>query len=598
MTPVLTAATRPGTALDVAERLLRHTADGLPGGAYLVRGAARCAVDWAGPVGAELPDERAVQAVCGIMHVHGRATGGPLPLAVDYASAVAGVLAAQGTTALLLARARGLALTEARTSVAQGALLALAQYLAAATAPYDPDAEAGPARPAGADPVAGGLATLVSAEGVRLEAETLDPGAWRRFWAGLDVAPEVAGHGWWPFQQRFATAVCPLPQALRDAARAAPLAALRAAADTAGVSLLVIGDDPSPAAVPPPWLDTPAPAPRGATAPRCAAGPAAPGTAVLPLRGLRVVESTRRVQGPLTGHLLRLLGADIVRVEPPGGDPMRWLAPLAGDCSARFTALNAGKDVVEADLTTAAGRKTVLALAADADVFLHNWAPGKAARFGLDAPGMLAASPALVCAWAAGFGPGTDGRGLLGTDYLAQVRGGLAAAVRPLGTPAAPSLMTLTDVLGGLVCAQGVLAALLAREGTRRGRAVVSSLESAAALVPRAAHRVRWTPWDLPLRTADGYVCPGPDARSQPEALARLLGPGADPSAGPSGRLRAMDSAAVISRLAGAGLSAVPVRTDLATLPDDPAFQAAVVPADPTAPSRACARPTAPWEFA
>jgi crotonobetainyl-CoA:carnitine CoA-transferase CaiB-like acyl-CoA transferase len=558
-------ALRPQVARQVAARLLRRAAPDQEPVPY--------EVDWAGPVRAELTDERSVQAVCGIMHVHGRATGGPLPLAVDYASVVAGALAAQGATAVLLARARGLALSTVRTSVAQGALVALTQYLAAATALH-PDGAEPPERP--------GTATLVSADGVRVEIETLDPDAWRDFWTRLGLPPGTAGRGWRPFQQRFATAVCPLPSALRATAAGTPSTVLRAVAEATGVSLLVVGDDPAPITGPEPWtLHPTAPAPRS---PRTRP---AGGTATAPLHGLRVVESTRRVQGPLAGHLLRLLGAEVVRIEQPGGDPMRWLPPMVGECSARFAALNAGKRVVEADFTTPAGRATVRELAADADVFLHNWAPGRAERLGLDAPALTADLPGLVHAWASGFGSALGDRPVLGTDYLAQVHDGLAAAVRPAGTPPAPSLMTLTDVLGGLVCAQGVLAALLARERTGRGARVESSLASAAALVPRPARRARWTPRDLPLPTADGHVYLGREARSRPGGLPHLPAPG-----------HTLTSAELVAHLASSGLSAVPVRTDLATLPQDPDFRSAVLPAEPDARPPVPARPAAPWEFA
>ncbi|MCE3031172.1 CoA transferase [Streptomyces sp. CMSTAAHL-2] len=579
---------RPVVAAAVADRLLRHTAPGVP--------QVRRTLDWAGPVGRELPDERAVQAACGLMHIHGRATGGPAPLAVDYASVVAGVLAAQGATAAGIGRARGLDLREVRTSVAQGALLAVGQYLAAATA-READ---GPPSTAGPEPCAGGLATLETADGARVELETLDPSAWREFWARLGVPPALAGRGWLPFQQRFATAVCPLPGELRAAARRRTLPDLRAAAYDTGVSLLTLGADPAPAVHPEPWRLTPAPAVRPGHRPpapaatpiprRRTSGSAHPAPDVpvppLPLAGLRVVESTRRVQGPLAGHVLGMLGAEVIRIEPPGGDPMRWLPPLAGDTSARFTALNAGKRVVEADLTTARGRETVRALAAEADAFVHNWAPGKAARLGLDACDLLSDRPALVYAWASGFGDTLGGRPPLGTDYLAQVHSGLAAAVRPADEPPAPSLMTLTDVLGGLVCAQGVLAALAHRTRTGRGGRVDSSLVSAAALIPRPAHRVRWTALDRPVRTADGHLYLGPKARAHPEAVHRLLG-------------RAEGSALTTDewthRLAEAGLTATPVHTDLAALADDPAFKAAVAPPDPLI---GHARPHAPWEFA
>ncbi|MET7736858.1 CoA transferase [Streptomyces sp. NPDC005402] len=604
MTPGLRTEARPAVATTIAERLLRHTAQALSQGAGAGPDPVQPRIEWAGPVATDLPDERAVQAACGLMHVHGRATGGPSPLAVDYASVVTGVLAALGATALRVGRARGLDLCEVRTSVAQGALLAVGQYLAAATA----GGSGGPAEPgrppASATQTGGGLATLVTSDDVRVEVETLDPDAWREFWARLGVPPPVAGRGWLPFQQRFATAVCPLPDPLRQAARRHTLPHLRAAADHSGVSLLVVRSDPAPAVRLEPWELAPWPQPdpapgRGPQADSAVGAPSSPRPArdaALPLTGIRVVESTRRVQGPLAGHILRMLGADVVRIEPPGGDPMRWLPPLAGECSARFLALNAGKPVIEADLTTAEGRGTVRALAAEADVFLHNWAPGKASRLGLAASDLMPGSPAPVYAWASGFGDAFGDRPPVGTDYLAQVHSGLAAAVRPADEPPAPSLMTLTDVLGGLVCAQGVLTALAVRETAHRGSQVHSCLLSAGALVPRPAHRVRWTPLDRPLRTADGHLYLGPRARRHPEAVRRLLD-GSDTTS-------ARDVAARFARrtteewrvrLAEAGLTATSVLTDLSDLPHDAAFRKAVAPPGP---ADGFARPYTPWEFA
>ena len=98
-----------------------------------------CDVDWAGPVEMALRDEESVQAACGIMHVHGRASGGPARLGVHYASAVAGVLAAQGMLAAELGRLRGARVGAVRTSVAQAALLTVGQYLAVATTDDDWD---------------------------------------------------------------------------------------------------------------------------------------------------------------------------------------------------------------------------------------------------------------------------------------------------------------------------------------------------------------------------------------------------------------------------------------------------------------------------
>ncbi|MFD3622148.1 CoA transferase [Streptomyces sp. NPDC058676] len=546
-------------------------------------------IDWQGPLSVPLADERGVQAACGIMHVHGRAAGHPVPLAVDYASTVAGVLAAQGVCAALLARAAGADVTQVRTSVSQAALLALAQYLAAATADGDDPEDGLLSRPGTeGEPVPVGCA-FVSADGVRFELEALDAERWLDFWQLLGADRADTGRGWRSFQRRFATAVCALPPALSATARRTPFTAIRSAADRSGAAVLPVREDPFPPTVTPLWTLTPFPEPGGIRIGRTARTSDAHRTAGAPLGGLRVVESARRVQGPMAGHVLRLLGADVVRVEPPGGDPMRGIPPLAGACSARFSALNAGKSVTEIDFTSSAGRRAVRELVSEADVFLHNWAPGKAARLGLDAEDLRPARPGLVYAWASGWGDALGPAPPVGTDYLVQAHGGLAAALRTANEPPAPSLMTLTDVLGGLVCAQGVLAALLTRLRTGRGSRVDSSLYSAAGLVPRGRRRHEAT--DRPLRTRDGYLSLEPQARERPDRLARALGLGV--SAGEdaiASRAKTRRTAAWLPRLAAAGVAGTPVCTSLADLARDPRFAPALSIGQ-------YAAPLAPWEF-
>lgn len=489
--------------------------------------AVRCDIGWAGPVDLPIRDETGVQAACGIMQVHGRRSGAPEGLCVDYASATAGVLAAQGVLAVLLARRRGMDLHQVSTSVTQAALLAVSQYLAAATAPDD-----------WAEPHLPGGPPFTSSDRVRFEIETLAAERWWRFWTSLGAGSSAVSRGWRPFQQRYSTATCPLPTELYQAAAARTFASASLAAADAGIGIVAVRERAAGAEQPPPWritaLGGPAPA---ALAP----GPRKLGT--LPLAGLVVVESTRRVQGPLAGHLLRMLGARVIRVEPPGGDPLRGVPPMAGVCSARFLALNRGKQVVELDLGTAPGRRALRQLVAGADVFLHNWAPGKAEQWELTAERLCAARPGLVYAWASGWGQALGPTPPLGTDFMVQAHSGLAAQVVPPGAAPAPSLMTLTDVLGGAICAQGVLAGLLTRANTGRGQRVDSSLLAAAGVLLRGTGRSR-----------SGRV-PGPPKPGPPKP---------NPN--------------------------VPVCTDLAELAADPRFALAVRRGTPT-----FIRP--PWEF-
>lgn len=540
-------------------------------------------VDFSGPLDPPLSGETAVQALCGIMHVHGRAGGRPRPLAVDYASTVAGVLAAQGVLGASIARARGARIDAVRTSAAEAALLSVQQYLAVAAAD---DADSGGTVPStGRTCQPGATAArppFTSRDGVHFELETLKPECWQRFWNALGAPEKVISRGWWPFQQRFATARCDLPVGLHEAVGDFDYGQLRTTADRSGVSVVPVRE----LATPPERIPACTLAELPGADPRTFPAPAAPSSDGLqsdglPLDGMVVVESTRRVQGPLAGHVLRLLGADVVRVEPPGGDPMRGVEPVVGDVSARYSALNAGKRVVELDIKSAADRDQLRDLVSRADVFLHNWAPGKAEQLELDAEALARVRPGLTHAWASGWGCALGIDPPVGTDYLVQAHSGLAAALST-GAPPEPSLMTLTDVLGGLVCAQGVLASLLRRARTGRGCRVRTSLLSAAGIVPR-----RSAPRSV-LRTADGFVAlPG---GSRDRAAAVL---GRCPASGPE-ELDEVSSreptSSAVARFADAGVTATPVHDDLRALLTDPRMRGAI--------SRDGGSATVfPWEF-
>ncbi|WP_232532491.1 CoA transferase [Nocardiopsis dassonvillei] len=490
-----------------------------------------CAIGWSGPVVAPLAGERDVQAACGLAHLHGRARGAPRFLGVDYASVCAGVLAAQAVAACALALARGGPALSASVSAAQAALLAAGPYVAAATAPGQrapagstlsggtgvtsgtgvpvtggvdtgrnafeagtgssaPGADTGDGRGAsvsgGAEvmPSAGTAPPFRSVDGARFEIETLDAEVWLRFWTDLGAAPSAIAAGWPPFQRRFATAVCPLPPELPAAIAAVDLARVRLAARDTGMSLALIRDareaeEPDPASE---WRLRARDATGAPAAPLALLGP----DAAAPLAGLRVVEATNRVQGPLAGLLLAMLGAEVVRIEPPGGDPMRGVAPMAGDRSARFLALNRGKGAVEADLKTEAGRRTARDLAATADVLLYNWPPGRAEGFGLGPDDLADPAPGLVHVHADGWGGRAPGPGVLATDYLVQAHGGVADLLAGPGQEPAPSLLTLTDVLGGILAAEGAVAALLLRARTGAGVRARTALSDAARLLRRA----------------------------------------------------------------------------------------------------------------
>ncbi|QNM98978.1 CoA transferase [Chitinimonas koreensis] len=526
--------------------------------------------------------EYLVQAATGLMSVHGRANAGAAALGLDYVATLTATLALQGALAALLAQRRGAAVDRCELSMASAALLAVGQYLAGATV------EDGAERllPSSCPPEA--RPPFVSADAVVFELETLDAEPWRAFWAEIGIAADCAGQGWRAFQLRYAKAVAPLPAELAAALSQRPYADIADVARRHGVAICrqragaerrADGDLPPPDR---PWAFRSAGTGAGAAAlPPLQAG--------LPLAGLTVVESCRRIQGPLAGLLLHRLGAGVVRIEPPGGDPLRGMPPMAGDCSARFDALNGGKRIREIDIRTAAGRDAALTLAAGAEVFLHNWAPGKAEQLRLGAEDLHRANPDLVYAYAGGWGAGAA-VDLPGTDFMVQAWSGVADRIAAAGDGRGGSLFTVLDVLGGAVAALGIVAALLARSLGHGGGTVESALLGAADLLTPGSPEAPPPALQGLFATRSGLLaidC------AEPASLQRLLdaaGLARPDRATLAEALRTRTAADWQAALAEAGVPAVPVAEDLAALARDPRFAACLDLAG-------YARVRSPWSF-
>ncbi|MGW4050289.1 CoA transferase [Streptomyces sp. NPDC004779] len=513
------------------------------GGAGFAPATAR--TDW-GAAGSGIEDEATAQAATGVMAVHGRRHGTPRGLGVDYLATATGVLTVQGLLAGLVGQARGGPPAGVRRTTADRAgLLAVSQYLAAA----------GADEPEAVEPAPGGP-PFTSADGVLFELETLDPGAWAEFWRSLEAPSGAVRAGWRPFQFRYATACAPFPAGLHEVTRRHAWARIRQAAALSGAEvcrLRTLAERAGEADGADPWaLRSLGPA--GLTSAEAA-------TTERPLAGLTVLEAGRRIQAPLAAHLLGLLGARVIRIEPPGGDPLRGMPPACDGISARWLALNRGKDAVEIDIKSPPDRSRLRELVAEADVFVHNWAPGKAAALELDTGHLAAVNPSLVYAYTGGWAD-RIADAPMGTDFMAQARTGAGEAVHPAGEAPAPSLMTLLDVLGGLHGTEAILAGLLLRERTGHGVRVDSSLLGAADTLLAPALRQaaagadprRPAGFRHPLRTSDGWIAPG-DGSAAAAAAYDVSG---------------MCTEDALDRLRGHGLTATAVTTDLSALQHDP----------------------------
>lgn len=198
-----------------------------------------------------------------------------------------------------------------------------------------------------------------------------------------------------------------------------------------------------------------------------------------PLAGIRVVEFSHMVMGPSVGLILADLGAEVVKVEPPGGDRTR---SLLGSGSGYFPMFNRNKQSICLDLKSNEGLADALALCAEADVVIENFRPGTLDRLGLGYAALSAERPELIYCSAKGFlkGPYENRTAL---DEVTQMMGGLAYMTGPPGRPLRAG-SSVVDITGGMFGAIGILAALQERHRTGRGQYVKCSLyETTAFLV-------------------------------------------------------------------------------------------------------------------
>ena len=242
-----------------------------------------------------------------------------------------------------------------------------------------------------------------------------------------------------------------------------------------------------------------------------------------PLAGVRVIDVTIAVLGPVATQILGDMGAEVIKVETPEGDPMRQIGPARNPgMAAYFLNVNRNKKSLVLDLKRPAAQAAILRLAATADVFVHNMRPGAATRLGIDYQAISAANPRIVYAWASGYRPDSAYRDRAAFDDVIQGESGLAAINK--GTDGEPRYvpMVVSDKVSGHVLAGAVGMALFARERTGRGQEVhVPMMETMAAfnLVDHLWHGVfgepekglgyprMLTPYRRPYATRDGHVC-------------------------------------------------------------------------------------------
>jgi formyl-CoA transferase len=211
--------------------------------------------------------------------------------------------------------------------------------------------------------------------------------------------------------------------------------------------------------------------------------------APLPLAGIRVLDFTHALAGPYCTMLLGDLGADVIKVEPPSGDHSRqWGPPFINGESSYFLSVNRNKRSVVLDLKRPAALSVAEKLAMASDVVVENFKPGTMARLGLDPNRLQDIKPALVYASISGFGQNQPT--LAGYDQIAQGTSGMMSMnAMPEGPPMKVGV-PIGDITAGMFASQAILAALVERASTRRGRRIDIALnDSLLALFTYQAGR-------------------------------------------------------------------------------------------------------------
>ncbi len=259
-----------------------------------------------------------------------------------------------------------------------------------------------------------------------------------------------------------------------------------------------------------------------------------------PLAGIRLLDASQGAAGPTCAMLLADLGAEVVKIEPPGGEWGRGLGPpFAGGAAVAFLAMNRSKRSVVIDLKQPGGAEVMLRLADRSDVVVESLRPGVADRLGIGYQAIAARNPRIVYAAISAFGQDGPWRDRPGVDGVVQAMSGLMSVTGTADGPPVKVGVPAADMTAAIMCGLGIVAALLARERTGRGQRVDVSLLDALLvfqLVPlsmylasgqRPVPQGNAAPYAAPneaFPTADGHVMVAAYTPERWPRLCRALG--------------------------------------------------------------------------
>jgi crotonobetainyl-CoA:carnitine CoA-transferase CaiB-like acyl-CoA transferase len=197
----------------------------------------------------------------------------------------------------------------------------------------------------------------------------------------------------------------------------------------------------------------------------------------LPLEGIRILDFTRFMSGPFATMLLGDLGADVIKIEPPGGEDTRgWGPPWIGTDSAYFVSVNRNKRSIIIDLKKAEGLEIVKKLVEKSDVIIENFRPGVAKQLGICYDHLSNINPKLVYCSISGFGQNGPYRDKPGYDLVALAMSGLMSITGEPDRPPVKLGVPIADLTTAMLAALSIIAALLCREKTGKGQYIDMAL--------------------------------------------------------------------------------------------------------------------------
>lgn len=232
--------------------------------------------------------------------------------------------------------------------------------------------------------------------------------------------------------------------------------------------------------------------------------------AASPLAGVRVIEFGNIIGGPYAGMMLADMGADVVKIEPPGGDLARGFGPYVGGVSYYFAAINRGKRSVAVDPRSPLAAPWVRRLCTTSDVVVHNLRHGAMERMGLGCDDLLADNPSLVYAEVSAFGSTGPDAARAGIDILFQGESGMMSISGDETGPPAKTATTVGDYLAGTNAALAVCAALFRRASTGEGGRVDVSLRDGLMAIQSSWNAMFFADGRQPARvgTASWFTAP------------------------------------------------------------------------------------------